>query len=176
MKNLSKEFALALFMLAKEEDREHEYFDALKLISDVIQENPAYMDFLSSPRIKREERGASLKEAFAEYVPAHVISFLQLLGDEGQADNLLDCISEFRLLMLQDSKISEAVITSAVELTDSEKEKLKDKLTEMSGHPVEMEYQIDETILGGMIVRIDGNIIDGSLRSRLKEMKDVIGK
>ncbi|MBQ2747642.1 MAG: ATP synthase F1 subunit delta [Firmicutes bacterium] len=176
MKNMSKEFALALFMLAKEEEREHEYFDALRLVADVLTENPLYMDFLSSPRITREERGKALKEAFAGVIPSNVINFLQLMSDEGQADNYYDCVAEYRLMMLQDNQISEAKVTSAVVLTEEEKNQLHDRLVKMSGHPVEMEYMLDENLLGGMIVQIDGKIIDGSLRTKLREMKEVIGK
>lgn len=176
MKNMSKEYALALFMLAKEENMEHEYYEALGMLSDVLAENPQYKDFLSSPRISKQERSSAVKDAFAEHVPANVLNFLQLLSDEGQADNFYDCVDEYRLLMLQDSKLSEAKVTSAVELTEEEKTRLHEKLEDMSGHPVTMEYSTDETILGGMIVEIDGKIIDGSLRSRLKEMKEVISK
>lgn len=176
MTNLSKEYALALFMLAKEEDKEREYLEALDMISEMFIQNPKYKDFLASPRIKNHERSAAVKEAFGEYLPANVLNFLRLLGDEGQMDDFDECTAEYKLLMLQDSKLSEARVTSVVELNEEEKARLHEKLENMSGNPVTMEYAIDETLLGGMIVEIDGKIIDGSLRSRLKEMKEVISK
>ena len=176
MKNMSKEYALALFMLAKEENKEHEYFEALGIISEVFKDNPEYIDFLSSPRINKKERMAAVKAAFAEHIPDNVISFILLLSEEGQIDNFDDCNEEYRILMLRDNHISEAKVRSAVELSDEEKDKLHEKLEKISGHPVIMEYEVDSGLLGGMIVDLDGKVMDGSLRSRLKGMKEVMEK
>ena len=70
--------------------------------------------------------------------------------------------------------ISNAKVTSAVQLTDEEKQKLKNKLESVYRGEVNIEYFIDETLIGGLIVDVDGKIMDGSLRSRLHDVKGVM--
>ena len=72
------------------------------------------------------------------------------------------------------SKISNAKITSAVELTEEEKMSLREKLEKKIGHKILIECVVDESIIGGLIVETDGKIMDSSLKKHLKEIKDVI--
>ena len=59
-------------------------------------------------------------------------------------------------------------------MISDEKSSLEEKLEKKSGHKVMMEYVVDESILGGLIVEMDGKIIDTSLKKHLKDVKDVI--
>lgn len=72
--------------------------------------------------------------------------------------------------------ISNARIVSAVPLTEAEKSALLEKLKKISGHSVFAQYETNETLLGGVTIYMDGKIMDGSLKHRLNEIKDVIGK
>ena len=71
---------------------------------------------------------------------------------------------------------SNAKVISAVELSDEEKSKIKAKLESIYKGEVNLEYSVDGSILGGLIVEINGKIMDGSLRHRLHEVKEVISK
>ena len=85
-----------------------------------------------------------------------------------------ECFEIFDELYKEEAKRSKAVIISAVELDDEAKRKLLDKLRSISGHTVEAEYRIDRSLIGGLIVEMDGRRIDGSLKKRLKEIKEVM--
>ena len=61
-----------------------------------------------------------------------------------------------------------------MELTGEEKEKLRAALSKRTGTTVELHYAIDPALLGGLIVEIDGTRMDGSLRHRLQEIKEVM--
>ena len=71
--------------------------------------------------------------------------------------------------------LSTARVVSAISMTDEQKAALVKKLEKMSGHIVTAEYEIDETLLGGVVVHMDDTVIDGSLKQQLKEVKEVIG-
>ena len=71
---------------------------------------------------------------------------------------------------------TEETVTAEAPLTDEEKEKLKNKLEAMTKSTVSMEYFIDESLLGGLIAEIDGKVLDGSLRKRLHDIKEVINE
>ena len=174
MNDIGKEYGAALFMLASEENARDEYVVSLEKLISVFKENPDYIEFLSSPGIPLGERISAIETAFLDILPTNVLSFVQLMCEKGRIENFFEAAEEYKSLLEASKHISCAKVTSAVEITNDEKSKLHRKLTEMSGGEVEIEYSVDSSLLGGMIVEIDGKIMDGSLRNRLREIKDVI--
>ena len=176
MTQIGKEYGAALFMLACETDAKHEYADALEYAFRIIQENEGYMELLSSPNISMTDRLAAIDQAFATALPTHVLSFLKLLCEKNRMDCLCEAMQEYKKLLDASEKMSDAVIRSAVPLTEDQKLRLKEKLERLCKNQVTMIYEIDESLMGGIVVEIDGKIMDGSLRRRLNEVKDVISQ
>ena len=67
-------------------------------------------------------------------------------------------------------------MTSALELTEEEKTKLSSGLEKRFRSTVEAEYVIDESLIGGILIEADGKVIDGSVRTRLRDIKDVMNR
>jgi len=176
MTEMSKEYGTALFALAKEHGKENEYAISLECISEVFSGSPEYMDFLASPSIPMEERISALEEAFSGAVEDNVLSFIQLLCEKGRIRSFVGAVEEYKNLLDASNSVSVAHVISAVELTEEEKEKLKDKLQIKMGNSIVLECSVDQSLMGGLVVEIDGKIIDGSLKHRLHEVKDVISK
>ena len=169
-----KEYAAALFMLACEKNKKQEYAAALETVEQALKEEPLYLSFLSSPGIPKEERLAALKEAFSAHVPEDVISFLQLMCEKGRIDSFSEACEAYQQLFAESERVMDVKVTSAVELTQAEKEKLQNKLETVYKSSVHMSYAQDASLMGGMIVEIDGKVLDGSLKSRLHDIKEVI--
>ncbi len=174
MTDIAKEYGTALFMLACECDKKKEYSNALDTIETAFADTPEYLTFLASPSIPLSERISSVEVAFADKIPEHLLSYLELLCEKGRVSCFLESAKEYRALLDASERISNATVTSAVQLTQAEKEKLKAKLEKMNNGVVNIDYLIDETLLGGFIVEINGKIMDGSLRHRLREVKEVM--
>ena len=83
-------------------------------------------------------------------------------------------MNEYNALLDASEHIFNAKVTSAAPLTESEREKLKNKLETVYHGTVHMTYEVDPSLLGGLIVDVDGKIMDGSLRQRLRDVKDVM--
>ena len=109
-------------------------------------------------------------------LPEDVLSFFLLLCEKGRMPCLGVAISEYTALFDASERISTAKVISAVPLTDGEKAKLKEKLEAMYKRTVNLECSVDENVLGGLIVEVDGNTMDGSLRYRLREVKEVMNR
>lgn len=171
---MSKEYGEALFMLAAECNAADEYSAALDMVLSVFDENPEYVDFLATPSIPKTERIDALEKAFSDAVPEHIVSFIALLCERGRIREFGGCVKEYKELLDASKRISVAKVVSSVELTDGEKEKLRTKLEKMSGQSVILECSVDESLLGGIIIEMDGKVMDGSVRSRLQEVKEVI--
>lgn len=171
---ISKEYAAALFSLACENQTEQSFADALDTVCTIFRETPEYIEFLASPGIPKEERTAALDEAFASAVPEYVLSFLKVLCERGNIRSLNDCVKAYHQLLDVQKQFSRAKIISAVPLTDAQRERLIQKLEQKSGHTILPEYIVDPALLGGMVVEMDGRVIDGSLQRKLQQVKEVI--
>ena len=171
---LSREYAEALYALAAEQDREKEYLEALDTADALLADNPAYVELLACPAIPRDERDGLLEQALGALLPEQVLAFIQLLCAHGRIRSLTDCIAEYRLMYQTAVSMSTAVVTSAVPLTEEEKDRLAAALSARMGRTITLECTVDESLLGGLTVCVDGKVLDGSLRHRLHAVKDVM--
>ncbi len=176
MTDLSKEYAAAFFMLACEQDKKQEFADALGVFRQVFEEEKDYFALLSSPAIPLGERLSAIDEAFSSKLPEDAVSFLKLLCEKGRISCFFDVEVEYRNLLDASMHIEKAKIISAVSLTEEEKKELVAKLEKVQKCTVLPEYVIDESLLGGVIVEINGKIIDGSLRKSLRDVKEVMSQ
>lgn len=171
MARISNEYAEALFALALENDCVDEYSDALDTISEIMTENPEYIDFLASPDISKHDRIAAIEAAFGGRVNEYVVSFVSLLCDRVRIREIYDCISDFKKLSDASNGVSTAEVVSATELTEDEKAALKAKLEKVCGHRIELDCSVDKSLIGGVKVTVDGKVIDGSIKKELHELK-----
>lgn len=176
MAQVNNEYAKALFELALETGSAKEISSALDFVLEEMEENPEYIDFLSSPNIPKAERIAAIEQAFTGSVPEYVVFFLSILCERERIRSIKECISEYKRLCDAADKISVACVRSAVELSDGQKTALTEKLQKLCGNRVVLDCTVDETLIGGMTVELDGKVIDGSIRRKLHELKEVMHK
>ena len=174
MDSISKEYSTALFSLAAEAHQESAWGEALSLVESQFQKEPAYLTLLSAPDIPRAEREKILAEAFRD-LPAPVLSFVQLLALNGRIRLFSACVAEYAKLLDSLKRVTVARVTSAAELTETEQVRLRRKLESISKRAVTLQLRTDPSLLGGLVIEMDGRIIDGSIRSRLLDVKGVIG-
>lgn len=169
-----KNYAAALFELAQEKGCEEEYGNALEMVGKIFEQNPKYIDLLTSPAISLSERLSALEKAFSDALPDDILSFLKLLCENLQMYAVQECILEYKSLLNNIKKVKIAKVISAVELGDAEKSALTGKLSSMTDSTVILDCTIDKSILGGIAVEVDGMVFDGTLRRRLKDVKDAM--
>lgn len=174
MIELNREYATALYAIAAENGAQDAYEAGLDTVLAAFEQNPEYKVLLSAPAIPISERLAALEEAFTGAVPEEVLSFVQLLCEHGRISELDACVKEYKLLLSEYHRRILATVRSRVPLTQEEMARLTKKLETISGHSVELVCEHDPTLLGGLVVEMDGRRIDGSLRHRLHEVKDVM--
>lgn len=174
MMQTEREYAAALFELAAEESNTEGFLLSLRTVKQILTENPEYIDFLSSPAIPMSERLGAIDEAFAENMPEYVVSFLKVLCENGKTRTLMGCIEEFEKLAMAFSDRTLAEIYSAVPLSEEQKNGICKKLEKLTGKKIDPIYNIDESLIGGLKIEVDGKTLDGSIRHRLGEIKDVM--
>lgn len=176
MTQIGREYALALFELAQETKNEAAIDEGLKLVAGLMRENPEALDFLAAPNIPKRERVGVLESVLAGQVPEYVLSLVQLLCEQGNIRAIEGCWQEYDALWNAAQGLSTARVVSAVALTEEEKRRLEQKLSAKTGKKVRLECSVDETLLGGLVVTMDGKVMDGSLKHRLNEVREVMNR
>lgn len=174
MNDIATEYASALFLLASEENKTEEYHAALETVSQVLEENEEYLSLLASPAIPLVQRLKLIDDALSSEILQEVLSYLKLLCEKGRISYFLSSAKEYHRLYEKAKRRLRVKVTSAVELTEEEKKKLTEKLEQARNCSIDAEYFVDEALLGGVIVETDSKIWDGSVRSRLQKVKEVI--
>ena len=176
MTEMSKSYADALFSLARETNTVFETLVSLKAMRDGLYGTEGALDLLASPSIPKDERCAVLEKAFGDVQPEHVLSFVGVLVQHGHIRELNDCVEAYTALHDEHARLSTAYVISAVELTKAEQAELTEKLGRKLNRTIHLECSVDPSLLGGMVVHVDGKVIDGSLKHKLQEIKEVMTK
>ncbi len=166
-----KEYATALFSLACENGMEGEILESMEMVLGIFEKTEGLFALLRSYSISKKERVDILKNAFETKVPEFVMSFLCILCEHEEINLLESSVEEYRDMYLEKYNISEAVVTSAAELTAEQKKMLWTALERKLGCNLYIEYRVDASLIGGVNVEVNGVKYDGSLASRIKSMK-----
>lgn len=173
---ISTEYAEALFALAMEQGKQDAVYGEFTLVNNALLDNPEYIALLVSPSITLEEKQRSLCDVFEKDVCQEMLSFLMLLVQRGRGAIIHECFAAFEELYNASKRTKVVTVISAAELTQAQKQKIIAKLERKYASSIILECQIDKGMLGGLIIKTDDTVIDGSLDKKLRDVKDVIGK
>ena len=157
----------SLYDLAAEENLTESIKDQLLEVKAIFRENPEYLRLLSEPAIKKAERLDLIDKAFGGSCEKYLINFIKLLCERGLLGEFEGCCDTFVKRFNVDHNIAEAVVTSAVRLTDSQLASLKANLEARSGKSVSLIQKLDPKVLAGIKVELEGVQLDGTVSGRL---------
>lgn len=165
----ARRYAEAVFELAAENDTLDQWSADLAVLADFTSE-PDVAALLSSNRVPREEKQKLLAAGTAGISPL-AANLVRILGDRDKAHLGRDVFIAFQEMANERRGIAHATVTTAVPLSDSERDAIAKRLSEMTGKQVDVTAVVDESIIGGVIARIGDQLIDGSTRTRLVALK-----
>ncbi|MCE1166314.1 MAG: ATP synthase F1 subunit delta [Bacteroidetes bacterium] len=138
---------------------------------DLIKQSSELQLLFRSPVIDRLKKEKILTALFKGRINGLTLNLLILLVKNGREINTSDVLEGYLNMLDEEEGIIKPVFTSAVELTDKEKTKIKKDLDEMSGKEAQPVYEVDPGIIGGFTIRMKDSIIDGSVKRQLELMK-----
>ncbi|MFZ5652522.1 MAG: F0F1 ATP synthase subunit delta [Bacillota bacterium] len=165
-------YAEALYQIAVRDNAVDTIEKELSSVEALIRESRDLQKVLYHPRITTDEKKSLLSELLSGKVSGVTMEFLKLLVDRQREQFLSDIVSYFVSLANKARNITEAVVTSAVEMTSDEKQSLAEILNKITGQKVETSYSVDPSLIGGVVVRIGDRVIDGSIRTRLATLRE----
>ncbi|MBR4145263.1 MAG: ATP synthase F1 subunit delta [Lachnospiraceae bacterium] len=171
MTERSRVYGSSLYDLAAEEKLTDPIREQMLAIKQILRDNPDYIRLLAEPSIKKAERIGLIDAAFGSSCEKYLVSFLKLLCERDLLGEYEGCCDIFTKRYNEDHNISEAVVTSAVALSDSQLKALTTKLESMSGKKITLTTKIDPKVLAGLKVELDGKQLDGTVSGRLSGIK-----
>ena len=172
-KLVEKTYGDALFELAMEKGNIEAYFSQCKDILQAILDNEELLKLLSHPKITKEEKVKVIEDVFARRVDDDITGFFVLIVKKDRQTELLQILEYFIDKVKDYKKIGVAYVTTAVEIGEATKKSIEDKLKATTDYVTfEMNYQVDKSIIGGMIIRIGDRIVDSSIKSKLESMAE----
>ncbi|MGP1494794.1 MAG: ATP synthase F1 subunit delta [Streptobacillus sp.] len=168
--NVSKRYALAIYDFATENDEVFEVFEVLNLLLEHIKNDEDFKKFLKYPVIDKEEKKKLINHIYSD-VNKQSLKILDYLVDKDRLLHIKEIYEEYSKIYYEKHK---KLIVTAIfpkELTEAQKEKLTENLKKLKGKDVVIHYRIDEKLIGGGLIRINDEVIDGSIKTQLNSIK-----
>jgi len=174
-KLVSKVYGDAYVSVVSEKNNLIDALEEIKSVKNILLENVEIIELLDSPKMDDEEKIDFIKGIFENHISVDSMGFLlTIIEKKRQAellpilDYVIDCVKELLL-------IGKATVTTALPLDDSKKERIVDELLKSSHYKsLEAEYVVDESIIGGIVIRIGDRVVDSSVKTRIDKMREML--
>lgn len=164
-------YAKALFDLATAEDQVARVEADLESVVSTIKGHLKLKETLGDDAFPAAKKRGVLRQVFEESVSPLVLGIITMLIDAGHDGRLAEVAAAFTEIAEAGTGAVTAKVTTAVPLTDGLRTELSGKLAAMAGRDVSLREAVDPQLLGGVVVEMGGQVLDGSVRTRLAEMK-----
>ena len=160
-----------MFSLALENDKLDTIWEEVRMIRQILSENPTFVKTICHPEITKQDQIKLLDDAFKGKVSDEVMGFFHVLADKKRLKEL-DAVLEYFDRSAKDyKKIGVVYVTVPMELTKAQQDKIRERILEVSSYEtLEMHVETDASLLGGMVIRIGDEILDNSIRSKMEHM------
>ena len=167
---VGRRYSKAIFEIAEEKNQVKEIYEMLNSAMVLYRTDKEFKNFILNPLIDNEQKKSVLNEIFGKDNSENLNILLYIL-DKGRMNCIKYIVAEYLKIYYRKNRILDVKATFTKELTDEQKKKLIDKLSQKTGKEINLEIKIDKDILGGGIIKIGDKIIDGSIRKELDNWK-----
>lgn len=167
---LSRKYAVAIFSLALDK-----WLTALKVVQDKLADSPKLVENLQNMDRPFGDRQKELDQIIPGDSDHGVRNFLYTLLKNGDIGILGEVLADIERMTRGGPQVQVAYVTTAISLSDSDKNQFRQKLRAQYGDNLEFVFNTDPAIIGGAIVQVGDKIIDGSVATRLEAMSNALG-
>lgn len=167
----ARRYANALLVTAIEQKILEEIREDMQLIHQTIAGSSELSVFLKSPIIKNDVKKSALGVIFNDKVQQLTANLISILSDKSRESLLYGITKGFMELYNQHHNIVEVDVETAFELNDAQETSLKKELEAMTGKTIKMRIEKNEDLIGGLSVRIEDTVYDGSAKYKLNQLK-----
>jgi len=173
---VAKIYANALLLSVVEKGMIDVAYDQFSSLKELIAKDKSLVNFLSAPQVLDENKLSLLRTVFSSRIEKLFVEFLVVLVDKNRVNFLPEIIDEFTRLVEAKRGIGRVSVITAVPLNDGERANLKEKMHSKTKLEIILEEKVDPSILGGMIIILHNEIIDGSVSHGLNAVEEQLAK
>ena len=175
---IGRRYSKAMFDIAEEKNQVKEIYEMLNSAMVLYRTDKEFKNFIRNPLIENEQKKAVLTEIFGKDNSENLNILLYIL-DKGRINCIKYIVAEYLKIYYRKNRILDVKATFTKELSEEQRTKLINKLSQKTGKEINLEIKIDKdkisvvdkSILGGGIIKIGDKIIDGSIRRELDNWK-----
>jgi ATP synthase F1 delta subunit len=171
LSGIAKRYAVALFNAAVKQDIAEQVDDDLSSFVELLRTNRDLVGFLKSPEILIDAKKQLVVDVFGDRSAGLFVKFILLLIDKKRLKHILDIADAYHQLYEQLQGIVEARVITAVPLDADLEQQTIERLEEATKKTIRISKTVDPDIVGGMIIIVGDNILDGSIRHKLEQMR-----
>jgi F-type H+-transporting ATPase subunit delta len=170
MSRAAVRYAKAILELANQNGTTEKVNSDMTLMQDAWKQSKDLQMFLTNPVIKQEMKRNALLEVFPQ-AQNETNALFELLYQNKRFDILYAITQKFQELLLVQNGIVKATVTTAIPMTAELEKQVLEKAKQMTSHQVVLDHKVDESIIGGFILRVGDQQLNASVASRLQEIK-----
>ena len=165
----SKRYAQAAFEIAQQKEKLEEWHSDLRRIAELARD-AEFTSLVENPKLPFQPKAELAQEALGRINPL-ALNLAYLLIAKGRLKSASQIADEYDRLLDDFHGIGHARVITAVPLDDTNREKLSQLLEAIIGRKVSLSLQVDPSVLGGFVARIDDTVIDCSIRNKLEMLR-----
>ena len=173
---VARTYGDALFQVAKEQNIIDEIWQDLSDFRKVLEANPDFRKFLTSPAISNEDKTKEVREIFEGQVNGMFLNFLCVLIEKGRVGAYGDIARAYMNIVDEYRHISFGKIYSAVPLTEEQVEQFEQEAGKLLGENIQLRNIVQPDLIGGVSIQVGGRMIDASVKTRLRELSQLLIK
>ena len=173
---LDKRYALALYTVAEEKGKVEEYLNDLREIVSLMKNDIEFLKVIKHPEISTSRKKKLFINIFKGNIDEELLSFLLILIEKDRILFTEEKLKEMEKIHLERNNTLLVEVKTVIPLKEIERENLRGKLYNMYDKKIIFDEKLDKSIIGGVYVRVGDDVIDGTIRSKLEEMKKLMFK
>lgn len=174
MTEFGREYGEGLYALCAGEGLDQTALEQLKALREAFRQNGDFLRLLGNMSLSKAERVSIVDDTLGGQVHAYVLNFLKILVERGAAHEFAECVSAYQECYNRDHQVTVAEVTVARPLSDGQRERLSARLKAMTGKDIVIREKIDPSVMGGVLLQMDGKRYDNTVRHRLAAIKQTM--
>lgn len=167
---VAKRYASALFSLAEENNEIDVINEQVEVLILALKENPEFLNIVNHPQLNNEKRVEIIKESFGD-IHDHLQGLIHVMFVKNRFAEFYDTLCVFTENVKAYKNILDAKIISAVKLSDEQVAAIQSKLVANLNKKINVSVEVDNTLIGGLLIEVDGRIIDGTVKKYFTDVR-----
>ena len=165
-------FAQALYSVTEKKDNVLEIKTSLEQLVKLYRKNPEFRFILLSKRIDKNQKIKILKDSLMDKIKATILELAEILLENDSIRELPAIYSRYQLLVSENMTTAHVSVVLSEELGVKQKNDLQQSIETKLNKKIDIQLDVDPSLIGGMVLRIDNTIIDGSIRRQLEKIRE----